>query len=72
MDLEDAARQSGVIPHERVASLVTCLKAPDFDWLLAGPHSTQSRLQGDLLSDSPWLWLIAMAPRDANRLPFWS
>lgn len=53
MDLEDAARQSGVIPPERVASLVSCLKAPDFRWLLTPPHSTQSRLQGDLLSDFP-------------------
>lgn len=53
MDLEDAAQQSGVIPPERVASLVSCLKAPDFGWLLTCPHSTERRLQGDVLSDFP-------------------
>lgn len=53
MDLEDAARQSGVIPPERVASLVSCLNTPDFRWLLNGPNATQPRLQGDLLSNFP-------------------
>lgn len=53
MDLEDAARQSGVIPPKMVASLLACLKAHDFYWPLTEPHGTQPRLQGDLLSEFP-------------------
>lgn len=54
MDLEESARQSGVIPPERVASLIAALrKAPDFSWLLAQPHPTIQRLQADLLADFP-------------------
>jgi hypothetical protein len=62
MDLEDAARQSGIIPPERVASLVSLLKAPDFRWLLTPPHPAQSRLQGDLLSEFP----LALVGADGN------
>src|SRR5450759_662169 len=54
MDLENAARQSGVIPPEKVAPLLSRLKdAPDYTWLLTPPNQTQTRLQGDLLSDFP-------------------
>ncbi len=54
MDLENAARQSGVIPPENVAPLLSRLsEAPDFNWLLTQPHKTQARLQGDLLDDFP-------------------
>ncbi|GEM_PF-1440530 len=54
MDLEEAARQSGVIPPERIASLIAALrKVPDVSWLLTQPHPTIDRLQADLLKDFP-------------------
>lgn len=54
MHFEDAARESGVIPPERVASLVSCLnKAPDYSWMLTGPHPNEPRLQGDILAEIP-------------------
>ena len=47
MDLEQAARQSGVIPTEKVASLLASLKrVPDYSWVLLPPHSSEERLQG--------------------------
>jgi hypothetical protein len=54
MELEEAAQQSGVIPPEKVAALITCLKkVPGFSWLLTEPHPTQSRLQGDVFGEVP-------------------
>jgi hypothetical protein len=54
MEFEEAARQSGLIPPERLAPLVSSLKkAPDFSWVLTAPHPTQSRLQGDLVGEIP-------------------
>lgn len=54
MDLGQAAEQSGVVPKEKVVSLLSALKrVPDFSWLLTGPHPSQYRLQGDIISDFP-------------------
>lgn len=54
MDLEQAAGQSGVIPPDKVASLLASLKkVPDYSWCLTPPHTSQERLQGDVLSDFP-------------------
>lgn len=54
MDLEAAARQSGVIPSQKVDSFISCLKYPsDYSWLLTVPHPTETRLQGDLFGDFP-------------------
>jgi hypothetical protein len=65
MDLEESARQSGVIPPERVASLIAALrKVPDFSWLLTQPHPTIERLQADLLVDFP---VALVAPDGAPR-----
>jgi hypothetical protein len=54
IDLAQAASESGVIPPEKVASLLASLKkVPDFSWLLTPPHPTEERLQGDIVSDFP-------------------
>lgn len=54
MDLEQAAKESGVIPSERVVALLAALKrVPDFSWVLGKPHESEDRLQGDLLADFP-------------------
>lgn len=54
IDLEGAARQSGVIPPEKISSLIATLKkVPDFSWLLSDPHPSEQRLQADLLKDFP-------------------
>jgi hypothetical protein len=54
MDLEQAARQSGIIPPEKVESLLASLRRiPDYSWVLLSPHSSEERLQGDLLSEFP-------------------
>jgi hypothetical protein len=63
MDLEAAARQSGVIPPQRVDSFISCLKSPsDYSWLLTVPHPTETRLQGDLFCDFPF----AIVDHDGN------
>lgn len=65
MELEEAARQSGVIPADRIAALISCLKkTPDYSWLLTAPHQSITRLQGDLLRDFP----VAIVDRDGNPL----
>src|ERR1051325_870649 len=54
MNLEQAAGQSGVIPPDKVASLLASLKkVPDYSWVLSSPHPSEERLQGDLLSEFP-------------------
>ncbi len=65
MDLEESARQSGVIPPDRVTSLIAALrKVPDVSWLLAGPNPSIERLQADLLDDFP---LALVAPDETPR-----
>jgi len=63
MDLARAAGESGVIPPEKVGSLLASLKrVPDFSWVLLGPHPSDERLQGDLLSDFP----VAVVDNEGN------
>jgi hypothetical protein len=63
MDLEGAARQSGVIPSQKVDSFISCLKSPsDYSWLLTVPHPTETRLQGDIFNDFP----LAIVDPDGN------
>jgi hypothetical protein len=54
IEFEQAAKDSGVIPSAKVASLIASLKkTPDFSWVLTAPHPTETRLQGDILHDFP-------------------
>ncbi len=54
MDIERAVKESGVIPHDRVGSLLASLqRIPDFSWVLISPHPTELRLQGDVLTTFP-------------------
>jgi len=53
MDLERAARESGIVRPEHLASLLRSLKTPDFRWLVTNPSQTEERLQGDLVSKMP-------------------
>jgi hypothetical protein len=54
MDLEQAAQQCGVVPPEKVASLLASLKkVPDYSWVILPPHPSEERLQGDVLSEFP-------------------
>ena len=63
MDLENAARESGVIPPGYVAPLLSRLgNTSDFTWLLTQPHEIQARLQGDMLGDFP----LALVGPDGN------
>ena len=53
-DFGDFSRYSRIIPEEHQSALRSSLKRiPDFSWLLAGPHPSESRLQGDILADCP-------------------
>src|SRR6266850_143324 len=54
MDFEQAALGSGIIPPDKVGSLLASLKkVPDFSWVLSRPHPSELRLQGDALADFP-------------------
>jgi hypothetical protein len=65
MDLEQAARESGVIPEAKVSSLLASLKkVPDYSWVLTTPHPTDPRLQGDLLGNFP----VAIVDEDGKPL----
>ena len=56
--LEDFSRYATIIPEEHIPSLFRNLKRiPDFRWLLGDPHHAVQRLQGDLLSDFPTVFL---------------
>ena len=63
--LDDFSRYSRVIPEEHQPALRSSLKKiPDFSWLLAPPHPTEDRLQGDLVRDFPTVFLDDLsAPR---------
>lgn len=52
--LLDFSRYANIIPEIQQEPLSRSLrKIPDFSWLLADPHPTEPRLQGDLLKDFP-------------------
>lgn len=53
MDLEKAARESGVVRPEHVAELLRALKTKDFGWIVCTPSQTEERLQGDLVQEMP-------------------
>jgi hypothetical protein len=62
MDLERAARESGVVRPEHVDALLRSLKMRDFNWLVCNPSQTEERLQGDLMREMP----IAVIRDDGN------
>jgi hypothetical protein len=56
--LEDFSRYTRIIAEEHQSALKASLKRiPDFSWLLGEPHSTISRLQGDLFREFPTVFL---------------
>jgi hypothetical protein len=82
MDLERAARESGVVRPEHLAALLRSLKSPDFRWIVSSPSQTDERLQGDLVSQMPIALidaagrvrsrdLIAMVLNNACDLQYW-
>lgn len=53
-EIGDFSRYSRIIPEEHQPALQSSLKRiPDFSWLLANPHPSEERLQGDILRDCP-------------------
>jgi len=53
MDLERAARESGVVRPEHVTQLIRSLKLRDYRWIVCNPSSAEPRLQGDLILQIP-------------------
>jgi hypothetical protein len=52
IDLEELAQASNLIFPEHLPSFLQDLKRlPNYSWLLTAPHSEESRLQGDILSE---------------------
>jgi hypothetical protein len=62
MDLESAARESGVVRPEHLAQLLRSLKTRNFDWIVCSPSQTEDRLQGDILREMP----VAVIRRDGT------
>jgi len=62
MDLERAARESGVVRPEHVAELLRSLKTRNFGWIVCSPSQTEERLQGDLVQEMP----VAVIHRDGT------
>jgi len=55
---EDFSRFAKIIPEEHLPALATNLKRiPDFNWLIDIPHAELERLQGDVLSNFPTVFL---------------
>ena len=61
----DFSRYTTIIPEEHQPALQRNLtKIPDFSWLLSEPHPLLERLQGDLISEFPTVFLDdAATPR---------
>lgn len=57
MSLEEAVRQSRVIPQNRKESLISDVVRSDFKWLVANPHTEIERLQGDFMQSVPVCFL---------------
>ena len=56
--VEDFSRFATIIPEEHLPALANNLKRiPDFSWLLDLPHAEIERLQGDVLSNFPTVFL---------------
>jgi len=56
--VEDFSRFATIIPEEHLPALANNLKRiPDFSWLLDLPHAGIERLQGDVLSNFPTVFL---------------
>ena len=53
MDLERAARESGIVRPEHLDALLRSLRSTDFRWIVCNPSQTEERLQGDLVSEMP-------------------
>ncbi len=53
MDLEETARQSGIVRREHVDDLLLSLKNRNYGWIICSPSQTQERLQGDLVQQMP-------------------
>ena len=54
----DFSRYTRIIPEEHQPALQRNLtRIPDFSWLLAEPHPSLERLQGDLLKEFPTVFL---------------
>ena len=62
---DDFSRFAKVIPEEHLPALANNLKRiPDFSWLIDIPHAAIERLQGDVLSNFPTVFLDEQgAPR---------
>jgi hypothetical protein len=66
----DFSRYSRIIPEEHQSALQASLKRiPDFSWLLAEPHPTESRLQGDILGDCPTVVIDDAGSPKTTKLP---
>jgi len=56
--VEDFSRFATIIPEEHLPALANNLRRiPDFSWLLDLPHAEIERLQGDVLSNFPTVFL---------------
>jgi len=53
MDLEQVARESGLVRPEHVTKLLRSLKDSNFGWIVCSPSETEERLQGDLFAQMP-------------------
>ncbi len=59
---EDFSRFARIIPEEHLPALANNLKRiPDFSWLIDIPHAEIARLQGDVLSNFPTVFLDEQA-----------
>lgn len=66
----DFSRYSRIIPEEHQPALRSSLKRiPDFSWLLAQPHPTEHRLQGDILRDFPTVVIDDSGSPKAKKFP---
>jgi hypothetical protein len=64
----DFSRYATIIREEHLPALKQNLnKVPDFSWLLDKPHGTVNRLQGDLLSDLPAVFVDENATPQSRR-----
>lgn len=66
----DFSRHSRVIPEEHQPALRSSLKRiPDYSWMLVEPDSTESRLQGDILTDCPTVVIDDLGAPRAKQFP---
>lgn len=64
MDLEQAARDSGLVRPEHLRALIRSLSNRTFGWLVCDPSRRDARLQGDLVRELP---VAIVAPDGAPR-----